>query len=113
MAIIFIGETTRGVAIVVETNARQIADLSSIFALFSERDKFDALMALEYPAVSELRKSSGDEPWLDAIGFTHSYLKMALGEQVVALWSERLGLTSAFAARDYGKVLVRRPFRHI
>lgn len=113
MAKISIGRTGSGAAITIETQVGDGMNIGELFGDFSEGDKYDALMALGYLGISEIRKNSVDKAWLDAIRLAYSYLEISLGKQTIAVLSESLGLTSAFAARDYGKALVHKHFRYL
>lgn len=111
MTRISVGFTTTGKAILIAGKPQRNEDIEKDFRAFSAREIFDALLAVEYLSLSELRRGVPDFDWAAAIHEVYLYLRNKLGEEAIVLWKVSLSIDSAFAARDYGKALVHPHFR--
>lgn len=108
-----VGRTCEDRAILVDGDAAKGVAIQNDFALFSERDLFDAILALEYFGLSESRRPNVDQSWLMAISLTHFYLWMRLSPEAARQQKNELGLHSAFTARDYGRERIHPHFRFL
>lgn len=113
MLAISVGTTTSGRNILIKLNATSIQELVGVFEHFSERDRFDTLLAIEYLLLGEKRRGCRDETWVRDLISNRDMLNFTLGRRMIASWKHHLGIASAFAARDYGRTIVHTHFRKI
>lgn len=111
MAAIFIGRTNSGKAIRIEARSCAKPDMDRHFDNFSQREVFDALLAIEYLILCESRRSRDDRNWADALAIVRVLCRDRISINSIEEFRERLGLDSSFALRDYGRSLVRPHFR--
>lgn len=111
MVTIEVARTVSGRAIAIPSEPMQIKRMDAIFATFLERDLFDALLGVDYLILCATRKAAND--WLDVLTGTRAYLSDRLPKHSVVSWCLRLGMRTAFAARDYGRALIHPHFRSL
>lgn len=111
MPAIFIGRANSGKAILIERKILGDSAVCEHFSAFTERDAFDALMAVEYLLLCERRRPHRDRGWTDSLETARVLFLNRQTADSIQNFRILLGITSSFGARDYGKSLVRPHFR--
>lgn len=105
MTLLSVGTTSEGKDILVDRYNDKDRGIAHNFVDFGERDKFDALMAIEYLLLVEIRNEEPDFDWEQALTLNQSFLDQSLGTKKTRSFKKYLGIRHAFEARDYGKNL--------
>lgn len=111
MAACSVGKTRSGKTIRVPLGAAEEEELTAYSLQFSDNDKFDALLAIEYLVLRETRRGFKDVPWTDALNLSLNYFDESLSADEKAACRLALGIENAFQARQHGERIIHRHFR--
>lgn len=111
MVTLSVGTTVSGKVIKLLATYENDPHILGVFSGFSDHDCFDALLAIEYLILREKRRKYPQAEWVKSLRRQVSYLRAKLGPQRIGAIQKEAGLTTAFAARDHGKMRLYPHFR--